>query len=221
MQNLNIVCTCSTHHNQKRPTYTKMWVDRLYYACARNIHIPFKFWCLSNTVDHNKDYTVLPLIMDSWGWWNKLEQFRKNLFTGPVLSIDLDVIICKNITQQLESLSLDKFYMVNEPHNNIANSSIMFWNGDYSFLFDEYNNNQQQIINTYSEPGNRMGDQAYISERVDVSLLDTNFEPQQIAWKHHLVQTEINDPSLLIFTSTEKPSNNLDMDIVKNNWIDQ
>ena len=128
----------------KGPKYTEEWVDRLYRGLYRNLDIPFEFVCLSDAVTKHK---TIPLISKSDNYWNKIELFRPNLFQGPVLYLDLDVVICKNITKEISQLPQDKFLMVKEPYRDIHNSSIMFWNGDYSYIYDQYINDKQKIIN--------------------------------------------------------------------------
>lgn len=225
IEKLTVTTVCSIHHNQKRPTYSKMWVDRLYAGIKRNLDIPFEFVCFSNDIQSD-DYRIEPLTTGSWGWWNKLEQFKKGLFTGTVMSLDLDIVICKNLTSGLSNLPTDKMLMAKEPHyldsgNPIENSSMTVWNGDYSFLFDNYLLNKEQICKNYSLPSKRMGDQGYIADTTTVEFIDDYLPPGYIAWKHHITGEYITDkdPAVLIFTSTEKPSDNLHMNLVKNNWI--
>lgn len=221
---LTIVCTCSIHKykGQKRPTYSKMWVDRLYKSCKRNISIPFDFVCLSNDIKATQEdgYRVEPLLLDSFGYWNKIEQFRKDLFRGPVLSLDIDLVIAKDITEEIKKLPTDRLLMCKEPYKDIENSSIIYWSGDYSYLFDEYKNNQQAIVEHYENPKNKLYDQAYIADRTNTDFVENYFSKDAISWKHHKLSTTLGDPSILIFTSSEKPTNNLHLDIVKNNWID-
>lgn len=222
---LTVTTTCSIHYNQKRPTYSKLWVDRLYAGVTRNIDIPFEFVCFSNDITSDT-YRVEPLTTDSWGWWNKLEQFKKGMFTGPVLSLDLDLVICKNLTNELNTLPRNNILMVREPHQkapgvDIENSSIMFWDGDYSFLFDDYVARKTQICNDYASPlKQRMSDQGYIADMTRVELMDDYLPSNYIAWKHHISgeRNVDNDPSVLIFHSTEKPTNNSNMPLVQQHW---
>lgn len=224
---LTVTTVCSVHQNQKRPTYSKMWVDRLYAGVKRNLDIPFEFVCFSNDIQ-SADYLIEPLTTGSWGWWNKLEQFKKGLFTGTVLSLDLDVVICKNLTDTLNTLPRENLLMVREPHQkapgvDIENSSLMFWDGDYSFLFDDYINRQQQIFDDYASPlKQRMSDQGYIADMTKVKLMDDYLPDNFIAWKHHIsgAKNIDRDPSVLIFHSTEKPTNNHDLELVQKHWID-
>ena len=215
---INIACVFNKQEN-KKISYSLDWVDKLYRGVARNLDIPFQFTCLSNV---DTPYNTVKLISNSNKFWNKIELFRKDLFDGPVLYFDLDVVICKNITENVKKLlSSDKFLMTQEPYRNIDNSSMLYWNGDYSYLYDNYVNNQHNIITEYADISRNgaLGDQAYIHENVDHGLIEKYTDKNFIEWRHHKIETEITDPSILIFTSRQKPSNNLYLNTVKENWI--
>jgi len=215
---INVACVLNVQHNRRGPQYSIKWVDRLYRAIARNLDIPFRFTCLSNV---NTPYTTIKLVSNSDMYWNKIELFRKDIFQGPVLYLDLDVIICKNITNDIKKLPIDKFLMVEEPYKKIHNSSIMSWNGDYSYLYEDYIQNQHSIVKEYadiSRQGN-LGDQGYINENVKHDLIHNYTNDNFVGWQHHKINSIISNPSVLIFTGTQKPSNNTDLDIVKENWI--
>ena len=150
--------------------------------------------------------------------WNKLEIFRSGIFSGPTLYLDLDVIVCKDITQLVNSLPKDKFLMVKEPYQDIVNSSVMYWSGDYSSLYNNYVNNKELICNEYKKVP-RYGDQSYISENVNFDLIDNYVPSGFIGWRHHKLETNIDDPTILIFTSRhQKPSNNTELQLVKEHW---
>lgn len=219
IEHLTVVTTCSIHYNQKRPTYSKMWVDKLHSAVKRNLDISFEFICFTNDIQSD-DYRIEPLTTDSWGWWNKLEQFKHGLLKGPVLSLDLDLVICKNITEVIATLPTDRMLMVQEPYQDIINSSMTYWNGDYGFLFDEYVANKDEIVAAYADPTKKMSDQGFISDRVEVDLIENHAPDNFFGWKHHITGAHnLEDPSVLIFTSTEKPTNNQHLEIVSKNWI--
>ena len=216
---INIACVFNSQKNPGKIEYDIEWVNKLYRGLSRNLHIPFKFTCLSNV---DTPYNTVKLISNSNKFWNKIELFRKELFVGPVLYFDLDVVICKNITENVKKLlSLDKFLMTKEPYKNIYNSSTMYWKDDYSYLYDNYVNNQHNIVAEYADisRSGALGDQAYIHENVKHMLIEQYTDNNFIEWRHHKIETEITNPSILIFTSQQKPSNNLHLDIVKQNWI--
>ena len=217
MNKINVACVLNVQDNPRGPRYSIEWVDKLYCGVSRNLNIPFNFVCLSNV---STPYNTIPLISNSDIFWNKIELFRKNLLQGSTLYLDLDTVVCKNITDDILKLPHDQFLMVKEPNNKI-NSSVMFWNGDYSFLFDEYINNKDSIVKQYWNPGPQgFGDQVYISNRTKPKVIDDYVRENFIGWRHNeVINNPIIDPSLLVFTSRQKPSNNLDLSYVREYWI--
>lgn len=223
MSNLTVISICTIDPtNWKRPVYSKDWVDRLYRGISRNLDIPFRFVCLSNDIS-SADYEVIPLVTNSWGWWYKMEMFRQNAFTGPCLYIDIDNVICKNITDSVLGLPRDKMLMPREPYKDILNGSVIFWEGDYSFLYEAYVRDQENITKKYmyaTDEHPATGDQGLYRDLVtNLDCIDDYVKPGFFGWKHHIAGTYIDNPSMLIFTSTEKPSNNLDLDLVQKHWI--
>jgi hypothetical protein len=222
---LTVVSTLKVEKsNTNRPVYSRMWVDRLYKAVKRNLDIDFDFVCFTNDLNQtNVEYHLEPLTTNSWGWWNKLEQFKTNTLSGPVLSLDIDMVICNNITAVIESLPSDNILMATEPNDGTLNSSIMYWNNDYSFLFDNFSNNQSLVTEKYSGAyghNGLMGDQGYIVDNTHVTSIEEHMPEKFISWKHHKIETPVDNPGFLLFTSSQKPSNNLHLELVKNNWID-
>lgn len=215
---INVVCVLNVQNNHSGPAYDETWVDKLYNGLRRNLHINFEFICFSNT---KTKYKTVPLITESQGYWNKIEIFRKDIVAGPTLYLDLDVVICKDITDTIVRLPQNKFLMVQEPYQGIHNSSIMFWNGDYSYLYNKYVDNKQAIINEYLDitRSGWLGDQAYIGENVSHNLLTEYVAENFIGWKHHKINVALHDPSIMIFTGGQKPSNNLTMPCVRDHWI--
>jgi hypothetical protein len=208
---INVICVLSIE-SKSRVRYDESWVDKLHNSISRNLTLPYKFYCLSNI---KTKYNTIPLVSNSVKYWNKIELFRPNLFSGPCLYLDLDVLICNNIDDFISNLDTSKFYMCLEPYQNISNSSVLFWSGDYSFLYSEYIKDQKRYQNEYTTT-KRYGDQAFLSERVKREI----FEDKYFSWVHHKVNTPINEGcKFLVFTSPyQKPTNNLHLDIVKRNW---
>jgi len=222
---LNIACVLKIEpDNYKRPVYNKNWVDKLYRAVKKNYNKNFNFVCLTNDIDSCNEYNIKPLSFCSWGWWNKLELFSPDLFDGPTLFLDLDVVICKNFTQVIEKLPNDLLLMCVEPYKNLLNSSVMYWNGEFDDLYFEFFKNQQSIISKYefsTKEQSAIGDGAFIIDHLQdrAQSLNKYVEEGFFNWRHHKVMTDIDDPTMLIFTGTEKPTNNLNLEIVKNNWV--
>ncbi len=108
------------------------------FVCLSDVEVP----CERITLDRG-----LP------GWWSKVEVFR---LTGKVLYLDLDTVVCGDISEianyDHSFTMLSDFYKPERPA-----SGIMAWNGDYSFMNDEYDPQKQY-------PGH--GDQGYIASKV-------------------------------------------------------
>jgi hypothetical protein len=224
---INFVCICKIEpDNYKRPVYNKMWVDRLYSAVKRSVTSNFTFTCLSSDLKQSEcNYNVVPFLQESWGWWNKLEIFRKGLFNGPCIYLDLDLVFCKDITKDLQSLPDNLMLMPIEPYKNILNSSLIYWNGDYEFLYSDYLKDKENIEQRYQYPSEdqpSIGDEAWIVTHIPdrVDAFDNYVREGFFNWCHHKVETQISDPSILIFTGEQKPSNNQQLQLVKDNWID-
>jgi lipopolysaccharide biosynthesis glycosyltransferase len=213
---INVVCVYKDQSNDHKPwvNYSEDYVDRLYRGVKRNIKIEFEFYCLSN---RETKYNTIPLITNSDGYWNKIELFRPNLFNGPTLYLDLDVVVCGDLTDLVNQITPDKLLMVEEPYRSIHNSSVMLWNNDYSDLYHRYVDNQEAIVKEHTDfnRNGALGDQSYISETIEHDIVDHKY----IGWRHHKIDTKINDPSLLIFTGKKKPHLETELDIVKENWI--
>lgn len=115
--------------------YTPEWVEKLERQCRKNISEPFRFVCLTD-MEHAEvegiDWIDLP---ETWGgWWSKLCLFHPDVgLTGRTLYLDLDVLVVGDPIPQIvwwRFLMVEDFY---QP--GVANSSVMAWSGDYSFLW--------------------------------------------------------------------------------------
>ncbi|MCW5717585.1 MAG: hypothetical protein KIS68_07125 [Bauldia sp.] len=115
--------------------YNAEHVARLQASVARNCTLPHRFVALS---DVDVPCERVEFAHDWPTWWSKIELFRPGV-ADPAhrnVYIDLDVLIAG---------SLDAF--VSYPHRfsmmrdewfpRRANSSVMAWSGDYSFIYEE------------------------------------------------------------------------------------
>lgn len=222
---MNIVCTLSIHNdNYKRPVYDKKWVDILFSSLKKHLKTEFKFHCFSNDLKQSEcEYQIIPLNGSHWGWWNKLEMFAPGLFDGPCLNIDIDNVICKDFSTVLENLPQNKILMPVEPYKNIFNSSLVYWNGDFSEIYLNFVKNAEIIKEQYhlpSESEPSIGDGAYIKNIAfdRLEAFDKHVPAGFFNWRHHKVKTDINDPTFIFFLADQKPTNNMHLDIVKENW---
>jgi hypothetical protein len=173
-------------------------VLKLKLAFEKFLKIDHKFFCLTDhpPVDNLK---TISLIGDTPSWWAKIELFRPTLFEGPTFYIDLDMIVCDDLNDFVESILDEKFLMLKDPKGNGATSSIMFWNGNFSNLWNIYCKDKENIWEMYrGKP--RIGDQFFIQENIDFKFFSdiTTINPN---WFHFIKpHKEIHKESkILIF----------------------
>lgn len=144
--------------------YDAEWVRKLRDGFARHLTAPHRFVCLS---DMDVPCERIPLEHDWPGWWSKIELFRPGLFDGPVLYCDLDNVICG----PLDGLAgdFDPDYVIGwrdtYRHSLVWASCLMWWWADLSALYAEFIKNPSAFMVQYATMP-RLGDQAFISERV-------------------------------------------------------
>jgi hypothetical protein len=197
--------------------YDSTWVEKLKNSVSRNLILPHRFICLS---DCKVECDRIPLTDSGRGFWSKLELFKPNQFLGPVLYIDLDTVICGNINELVNKCKNEKFVMWVERDKNIHSSALMYWNGDYSYLWDIYKSQSLDFWREiYSEPP-LYGDQAIVSENVEHK---TFLDLCPTEW-FHIASSQDNNLDLskvkmLMFRKVKnKPSTMSDNHLIKTHW---
>ena len=137
-------------------------VLRLSNMLSRNITVPFVFNCLTDDTRLSTNGKVENIIKLKDGlikWWSKVELFRKDLINAKqIIYFDLDTIILKNIDDLImanfDFAALQPWNAKNR-NNGLFASGMMSWcNGDYNFIYDEFDNNIRNFP---------IGDQEYVS----------------------------------------------------------
>jgi hypothetical protein len=126
--------------------YNAEHVARLQAAVARNCTVPHRFVALS---DVDMPCERIPFAHDWPRWWSKIELFRPGITdpTGLNVYLDLDVLVASNLDALVSYPH--RFSMMRNSCTPIlptrgggarskrANSSVMAWSGDYSFIYDK------------------------------------------------------------------------------------
>lgn len=210
---INIVCVLRAGG---KVGYDASWVEKLYSSICRHVTIPNRFVCLS---DVDVCCERIPLDSTGKGFWSKLQLFKPGLFTGPVLYIDLDTVICKNIDDIIKCVKDEQFVMWLEADKQIHSSALMYWNGDFSNIWNKYKENPDYWHSLYAAPP-LYGDQAIISENVNhKTFLDLcpNEWFHIASKKDHLL--DLSEVKMLMFRKiSQKPSTMKDHVLVVNNW---
>ena len=163
---LTVACVWKTGGSYTTPEY----VEKLASMVARHLVTAHRFVCLT---DHDQPIAGAETIPLQHGWpgfWSKVELYRPGLWSGPVLYIDLDTIICGDIDAIAET-----------PGNVVAlwdlqhgwlNSSFLLWRVDLSCVYDAMLADPAGVMQQY-ETGDLWGDQG---------LLQATLSRRSIPW---------------------------------------
>lgn len=172
--------------------YKEKHVERLRLQCADHAPgVPFR--CLSD-IDGS--------LRHNWpGWWSKIEAFRVR---GPVLYLDLDTTICGDLEPLLRCrehfVTLRDF---NFPARNVQ-SSVMFWSGDMSALYDRFRADPEKHMAENSTP-RWWGDQGFI-ERVARPAYWQDIAPGAfVSWKKHCQRGVPRGARVVVFHGKPRP----------------
>ncbi len=129
--------------------YGREYVLRLQRGVERNLTVPHRFVCFTEAPIEGVDWEPLPSELPSW--WSKIGLTKPGLFSGPVLYLDLDVIIRDSLDPLVALLEQgpgpwcrdDFSYSLRKPRQDLdvgsrlylggvgtVNSSVMLWHGD-------------------------------------------------------------------------------------------
>lgn len=208
-------CLCSKRRG--KVGYDASWVRKLKDAVSRNLTIPHKFVCLS---DCEVPCERIPLDTTGDGFWAKLQLFKPGIFNGPVFYIDLDTVICKNIDDIINSVQDKKFVMWLEEDTKIHSSAMMYWNGDFSHLWDLYKSKPLDYWKEKYKNPPLYGDQALISENVD-HFLFTDLTPTN--WYHIITKktplVNSTDLKIIHFKKTHTKPSTIEHELISKHWI--
>lgn len=153
----------------KQKLYSESDVKKIKLGFDRFLDRTFNFVCLTDQKFKDKEITTIPLIGDTPTWWSKLEMFRKNLFSGPVLYIDLDMVIINELDSLVDILIKEEtFCLLGDPNKKRFGSGMIYFNDDFSFLWNKYCQNPYIYQKKYKKKPN-IGDQAFIKDNQKIN----------------------------------------------------
>lgn len=143
--------------------YTPEYVDALWDGVRSNLLLSHDFVCLS---DVSVPCDRVPLRHEWSGWWSKIELFRPDLFRGPVLYLDLDVVVTGSLdclVQRSGGLVMCRDFIFPKRHN----SSVMAWSGNMSRVYETFCEDPDRVMGELRRwSAGRIGDQAFIEDCV-------------------------------------------------------
>lgn len=178
-----------------RPEY----VTHLQNGLRRHLHAPFSFACLTDDPSGLRCRTIPILRNDLTGWWHKVTLFSGDMdFVGNrVLYFDLDVVLTGDITPIIQHPASFATLRDRWQKPGTINSSFMLWNHDeYRHIYDEFDG-----------PGNWIGDQNYITTKVDDPYFINDAYSEWVkSFKADLQNQEpISDERLVYFHGLPRP----------------
>lgn len=144
--------------------YPAYYVNRLFSMIDRFTKKPFKLYCITEQPKGLfAEIEVLPLTDPKLsGWWHKLSLFKPDLYglEGPVLFIDLDIVITADLSP-LFSYQANKFVIIRDLATGGYNSSVFRLNaGSKEHVWNNFTRAARQITDQYA------GDQDWITEQI-------------------------------------------------------
>jgi hypothetical protein len=207
------------------PAWLPEYVYRLSRALERNLTIPYEFVCLTDVPLEVNTLPLLPIPeIDNTNipkFWYKLQLFRKDLdLTHGCVFLDLDTIIKSNIDYYIDAFQGHDFLMASSPYRGeISCSYLMWWQGDYSNIWDKFCEQSVHHWNTHYHklnPG-KYGDQGFISDHVDHKLIQPTLNISDIVRVTRGESSEIS--KLLVFAGKRKPWDMSQHPDVVKHWI--
>lgn len=142
---------------------------------ARNLIAPHDFVCLTD--DREYFSTIAHPLVDGWGgWWAKLELFAS---PGPlpILYCDLDNVLLGDASALANPGA--GFWMAQDWDYKVPNSSLMWWQGDYRWIYERFCENPAYHASRHTAMPN-LGDQSFIAECLAMRGIVPRY------WQHEL-----------------------------------
>lgn len=186
--------------------YKKEYVDLIHRQCIS--YAPgIEFVCISD----DPQVPGFVQMQHSWPrWWPKIEIFK---IRGPVLYLDLDTIIAKDLTNLInvaskhKFVSLRDFYKEKDNLQRTIGSGVLFWNGDMSYLYDEFVKDPERHM-AECTTSRWWGDQGFIEKYLkEQPAFWQDIVPNEVvSWKVHCKNGVIpKDASIVAFHGNPKP----------------
>lgn len=172
--------------------YSKEYVSVLEKQVYKYLNLPHRFVCLTERPQELSCDTIeLPSGLPTW--WGKVYLFKKGMFKGRVLYLDLDVCITNSLDELVEIPS--PFGIIEDWHVPGFNSSVMVWDADTcTQIWDDFS---KEVMQT------RRGDQDWITECMPMAAV---FPPKWcVSYRGNAVPGVPKGAKVVVFHGSPKP----------------
>jgi hypothetical protein len=184
--------------------YKKEYVDLIYKQCQK--YAPnVEFICISD------DPTVPGYVKmeHNWPrWWPKMEIFKIH---GPVLYLDLDTIVFRDLKPILDNILKYEFVAIRDFYKDhrmqrTLGSGVMFWKGDMKYLYDEFLKDPEKNM-AECMTSRWWGDQGFIEKTIKTPVVywQDVFPKKLVSWKVHCRGGIPSDAVIIAFHGKPKP----------------
>lgn len=214
---ITIACVLRTPGVDKNPNKQKVYgnddVVRLKKGVSNFLKIPHDFVCLTDRDDvETKTIKLIGTRSETPGWWAKLELFRPKLFKGPVLYIDLDMIICGDLDEMVNKFKGKPFMLLGNSRRSGFGSGMIYFEGKHNDLWGKYIADPKYYQRMYSKKS-RYGDQAFIEDNKPFIAMNETVNPN---WFTRLTYDTVPNPESKILVCVGK-KNKLHREEFQNN----
>lgn len=200
---LNVVCVLKTG-GEYRPEH----VYALAASVARNLHIPYRFICLTDYLGTFADVEKIQLPQDWPGWWSKLCLFAPGLFDGPVFYLDLDTIV----VGRLDDIVVAHHFTVLENFWSKARigSGLMAWSEaakpQLARIYERFCRAPERYMKEYVVT-EKWGDQGFIRYHspIEPARWQTKYPGQVVSFKMHVLKQRRVPPRASVVCFHGKP----------------
>lgn len=161
----------------------------------------------------------LEVISPNWlpGWWAKMELFN---LPAPIRYLDLDTVICGPIDFLFDPCPNMKMLWEIGENGELANSSIMGWDEDHKWIFDEFMKDPNGNMAKYKGLP-KIGDQAFIYDTIQKEGKTVDFwdSSKLVHFRNVLWHgADWGNASICHWTAQPKPLSMTGHQLVKEHW---
>lgn len=177
---------------------------RLQDSVQQHLFLHDRFVCLTDQQLHGVE--CVPFERNLTGWWNKLELWRRGLFSGQVAYFDLDTMIIRDVC---DMFSTPRAFasLTNWARPELLASGVMTWTASDSLacIFEDFT---PKDIDRYQRK-ERWGDQGWIQDKLSTfESLNELYPGRIVSYKTHVrKQGRIPaDASIVAFHGKPRPA---------------
>lgn len=195
---INLVTVCTD-------TYPLVYAEKLHKSFARVSTLEVHHHCITDRPNEVTGWAhpIAPF-KKSAGWWNKLNLFSKEMPSGPILYMDLDIVILSNFDEEISAMLQQngKICCVSDAISwmgvKFSSSLMLFESGSLNHIFDRFTEEEADINERAG------GDQVWTGPQLkDVYYVDEKFPNLKKNLKFHLASRDGNNLTLPLKVSED------------------